>query len=229
MKRYSETSKLIAVLSDNIDGSMKQAGNTGEIIQGNVDAFLKTIGIHADSAVRVRLDYDSEHFTRYSVVDQNDKGDGITKPSSVVSDALFTKSHDVALFLPLADCIGAVLYDADNEVLGVSHLGRHNLVQNGGFESVRYMRKTFDTNPANVRVYLTAAAGKKHYPMFDFGGKSLHEVALAQLRQAGISSGNILVDERDTTTDPELYSHSEALKGAVIKEGRHAVVAMMRS
>jgi copper oxidase (laccase) domain-containing protein len=130
--------------------------------------------------------------------------------------------------LPLADCIGAVLYDPDTSVLMVSHLGRHNVEQGGGSKSVQYLVKNHDVNPKNLKVWLSPAAGKTNYPLHAFDNRGLHEIATEQLITAGIVPENIDTSRIDTTTDTTYFSHSEFLKGHRDTDGRFAVVAVMR-
>lgn len=190
--------------------------------------FLRNHGIAIDQTVLVYLTYGGEDYARYHTVSAELGGDGMVASSSLEADALFTTNLDVALFLPVADCVAAVLYDPAQRVLGVSHLGRHNLLQDGGRRSIEYMVERFGTDPNAVSVWLSPAAGKANYPLFDFENKSLHEVTVRQLVSAGVRQMNIEIDDRDTTSDPRLFSHSEFLKGRQATDGRQAVVAMMR-
>ena len=217
----------VVALSTMADGSMSKAVND-EQRRANRQEFLAKNGITLEQSVLVHLAYEGDDYRRYYEVTSEQAGDGMTIPSSITSDALFTRSKYLALFLPIADCIGAVLHDPYNEVLGVAHLGRHNLEQSGGGSIVGFMKTEFGTDPANVSVWLSPAAGRKRYPLYDFSNRSLHEVALEQLLGAGIDSRNIIVDNRDTTTDASLFSHSQFLKGNRSSDGRQAVVAMMR-
>ena len=157
----------------------------------------------------------------------HDAGEGITRPSGLVAEGLFTGKKRLALFLPVANCIGMVVYDKVHQVLGLSHLGRHSLLQQGGSETMRYMKDNFGTDARDVQIWLSAAAGNDNYPLHDFDGRSMHEVAVEQLRIAGVQRGGIAVDTRDTTTDLALFSHSEFLKDNRDTDGRQATVAMI--
>jgi len=146
----------------------------------------------------------------------------------VAPDALFPQDRNLALLLPIADCIAAVLYDPILGALGLAHLGRHNLLQDGGAGIVAYMSDDFGSKPSDIRVWLSPAAGRGNYPLFDFDNRSLHEVALEQLLAAGITAANVITDPRDTTLDERLFSHSEYLKGKRVSDGRQAVMAVLR-
>jgi len=206
------------------DGTMKESESESEaIIRHNRVNFLKQHDLSEDMAVLVNLEYGGDNYRRYASVDKRYGGDGITRASSLISDSLFTDKNNLALFLPLADCIGAVLYSPKNQAMGVAHLGRHNLIQEGGIRNIEY-----GSSPQDITVFLSAAAGNRSYPLYDFENRSLHEVAVEQLVKAGVLRQNIDVDRRDTTSDESLFSHSNFLAGTQETDGRHAIVAIMR-
>ena len=219
---------VLIALSDVDDGSMSK-GVELATRDSNRMTFLEKSGISLEQTVLVHLTYESHDFTRYKTIDSSSKSDGIIRDPSSSTDALFTQEKGLALFLPIADCIGMVMYDSVNHVLGLSHLGRHNLVQKGGSASIRYMKDHFGTEPHELEVWLSPAAGKSSYPLNDFKGQSLHEVATEQLLSAGADMENIVIDDRDTTKDESLFSHSEFLKKNRSVDGRQSVVAMMHS
>lgn len=215
-------------MSDMSDGSMSKAVSDDEKTR-NRRTFLDEQGIGIDQSVLVHLTYGTDNYRRYMVIDTDFAGDGVVCEPSIEVDALFTTSNDIALFLPVADCIAAVLYDPVHTVIGLAHLGRHNLEQFGGSEIVRYMQSEFESQPEDIVVWLSPAAGKSNYPLYGFDSRSLHEVAAEQLLTAGVSELNISIDSRDTTLDSTLFSHSEFLKGNRQTDGRHAVVCKMKS
>lgn len=219
---------VLYTMSTEPDGSMSKAVDDEQRRQ-NRQKFLETQGIKLEQSVLVHLKYEGDDYCRYYEVSTEHAGDGMAFGSSIVADALFTRSKQLALFLPVADCIGAVLYDANRKVLGLAHFGRHNLVQTGGTKVIEFMNQEFGSNPADIQVWLSAAASRESYPMHDFNNRSLHEVTLSQLEAAGVSVANVEIDTRDTTKDISFFSHSEFLKGNRDSDGRQAVVAMMRS
>jgi copper oxidase (laccase) domain-containing protein len=101
-------------------------------------------------------------------------------------------------------------------------------MQGGGTRSVEYMQSEFATDPSDLLVWLSPSVGRETYPLYDLGNRSLAEVALDQLRNVGIATSNIQIDQRDTAKESLLFSHSEFLKGNRSNDGRQAVVAMMR-
>ena len=218
--------KTLIALSTIADGSMKGAISDHDVTI-NRRRFLESNNIAPEATVLVQLRYEGDDYCRYDVMSTGDGGAGIIRSSDRVNDALFTAQAGVALFLPLADCTGAVLVDEKQQVLGLSHLGRHNLEQFGARRSVEYMVETFGSNPADITVYMSPAAGKESYPLYAFDHRSLHDVASEQFVSAGVLSKHIRIAEEDTTKHPEYFSHSEYLKGRQIHDGRHAIVAQL--
>lgn len=219
--------KILIGVSSQVDGSMSKSVSDEERL-GNRRAFLARQGITAEQTVLVHLSYDTQDFRRYYTITGDQAGDGITYPSSILADALFTQSKNVALLLPIADCIGVVVYDPVRQALGLAHLGRHNLLQSGGTGIVAYMVDEFGSRPTDLQFWLSPAAGRENYPLYDFDNRSLQEVALEQLLAAGVSSEQVVIDGRDTTSDQSLFSHSEFLKGNRSLDGRQAVVTMIK-
>jgi copper oxidase (laccase) domain-containing protein len=211
------------------DGSMKSI-HSGDIeaVNSARAAFLKKHDISPDDTTLVRMTYDRNDFLRYSTVNDESKGDGITKDSTIISDGLIVTQPNHALFLPLADCIGVVLHDPTKDIMMVSHLGRHNLEQFGGTKSVTYLARNHHVNPEDLTVWLSPAAGSDAYPLFAFDNRSLHDVAIEQLVNGGILAKNITTSPIDVTNDGNYYSHSKFLKGAQTDDGRFAIAAVMR-
>jgi len=218
---------VVIAISQASDGSMSKAVSEAERNE-NRKKFLNDHDIAPELTVLVYLQYADDDYCRYLTVGKSEGGEGISKPSNLVSDALFTRERGLALFLPIADCIGAVLYDPVNHIIGLAHLGRHNLVQSGASKAIDYMHDAFGTSPADLLVWMSPAAGRESYPLYDFNNQGMHDVAWTQLLSTGVMARNIIIDERDTTTDSKLFSHSEFLKGNRETDGRQAVVAMMR-
>ncbi len=219
-------SSVVIALSDITNGSMHH-GVAIAVRDENRRNFLALHDSSLDNSVWNYLVYEGDNYCRYRTIEASSAGDGMNRMPSVASDAVFTREKGLMLFLPIADCIAAVLYDRKNHILGLSHLGRHSLEQLGGTKTVEYMQEQFSTNPSDIVCWLSPAAGKETYPLFAFENRSLHEVAFEQLIAAGVTAGNIDIDSRDTATDSLLFSHSEFLKGNRATDGRQAVITMM--
>jgi copper oxidase (laccase) domain-containing protein len=220
--------KLIAVLSSKDDGNLKFGLGDDERAMKNRKAFLDTIGVDVNHTSLVGITYDTDDFTKYRIATVDDKSIGmVTKDMTRYVDALVVREPNHALFLPLADCAGVVLYDPKNRVLMVSHLGRHSVEQDGAALSVDYLKETCDVDPANLLVWISPSVGKATYPLQALGRRSLQEVILEQLEGAGVIKDHIEASNVDTAHNTNYYSHSEFLKGNQTEAGRFAVVAQM--
>ncbi|MEO7905149.1 MAG: laccase domain-containing protein, partial [Candidatus Saccharimonadales bacterium] len=144
------------------------------------------------------------------------------------ADALVVTRPGHALFLPLADCVGAVLYDPVAQVLMVSHLGRHSAQVDGAAQSVRYLQDQFASQPDNLLVWLSPAVGASSYPLSGSDSAGLHDVITAQLLRSGVATSAIQTCAIDTAVSADYFSHSQFVAGNQAVDGRFAIVAMMR-
>jgi copper oxidase (laccase) domain-containing protein len=220
--------KVLAVLSSRENGNLKfGVGDDARALQ-NRKVFLDKIGVDINHTSLVGITYDTDDFTKYRIATVEDKGIGMSKKDMTkYVDALVTREPGHALFLPLADCAGVILYDPKTSVLMLSHLGRHSVEQGGAATSVDYLKETCDVDPSNLLAWISPSVGKATYPLHSFDGKSLQEVILRQLQDAGVTADHIEASNVDTAHDENYYSHSQYLKGNQTDAGRFAVVAMM--
>lgn len=220
------TAEVKLAISTVSDGTMKRGGADANEVDKNRRVFLEKHGLSPEKSVLVQLDYDSDDFCRYDIVDETAAGEGMIRDGRI-ADALATQTKNLGLFLPLADCVGVVLYDPEHQALMLTHLGRHNLELNGGQKSVEFMTEQFGTVPADIEATFSPSAGGENYPLFAFDGKSLAAVAVQQLVAAGVKEDNIATSPIDTTKDETYFSHSEFLKGHRESAGRFAIVAKL--
>jgi copper oxidase (laccase) domain-containing protein len=211
------------------DGSLynRHDPKDAEVIS-NRKKFLAGQSISIDKSVRLNLNFDGDDFCRYTAVDSTHKGKGMQGGDIFYADALITTQQDVALFLPVADCIGAVIYDPVKGVLALAHLGRHSLEQHGGQKIIEHIMHSYGSNAADLELWLTPAAGKEVYPIWKLDHKGMKEAAFEQFAAAGISSSQIHDNQAETTADPDYFSYSEFLKGNQAVDGDHAIVAVLR-
>ena len=209
------------------DGSMKSPDHDFRTTLNARRTFLQQNDINPNDTTLVHLVYEGTNYARYLTIDSTLKGDGITRDSSIIADALVVTKPNHALLLPLADCIGAVIHDPIQNILMLSHLGRHNLEQQGGTKSIEYLVEKHNCDPIDLTVWLSPAAGAGNYPLFSFDSRSMHDVAMEQFIAAGVASQNISASSIDTTIDQQYFSHSQFLAGNRTTDGRHAVIAMM--
>jgi copper oxidase (laccase) domain-containing protein len=214
-------------ISSKDDGNMKYGiGDDGEV-EKNRRQFLRKAGISIEDTTLVGITYTTDDFAKYRIVRPAEKSVGMLTMKNVEhADALVVDQPGHALFLPLADCIGVVLYDAEHHVLMVSHIGRHSAEIEGARRSVEFLAAQYDSNPASLKAWLSPGVGKESYPLYKLDGKSLHEVITEQLLAAGVIESNIENGNINTATSENYFSHSEYLKGND-EHGRFAIVAEM--
>ncbi len=205
---------------------MKLTGFDEQEVAQNREKFLRKFGTTPKKSALVQINYESDDFCRYVVADETSAGEGIIKPG-YIADALATQQKGLALFLPLADCGGVVLFDPKNQALMLSHLGRHSLEQNGALESVEFMQQQFGSNPNDLIVAISPVAARETYPLYAFENSGIDEVIIDQLTMAGVDTERITPPHSYTTFDPNFYSHSEFLAGRQKDDGRFAMVAML--
>lgn len=193
------------------DGNMRffGDGNETEVID-NQKKLGEVLDLGSDKIVRIRTIYeDRKDFTNfYEISDENLLEYVITNPEEKipVSDGLITKSSNVGILLPLADCLGIVVFDEVHKIIGLLHSGRQNIEQYGPKKFVEYFVRNFDSNPDELKVYFSPHA--LNYQIFKFDNKLLSEVAKEQLMDAGVLLENIVDYEIDTVDNINLPSHS---------------------
>src|SRR3977135_4147107 len=104
---------VIAAVSSITDGNMKFDINEGEDVLRNRRAFLHEVDIDLEHTTLVPVTYDTDNFLKYKIVTEGHKGDSMHGFDSLGFDAdgLVVDQPNHALFLPLADCVGAVIHD----------------------------------------------------------------------------------------------------------------------
>jgi copper oxidase (laccase) domain-containing protein len=212
------------------DGSMLNRDNEDDPqVVVNRKNFLERNGIDIQDATRVNVQYGDQYdYLTYKEVGKKEKGLGMQSSDVFVADALITKTPGQALFLPLADCVGAILFDPAHNVLMVSHFGRHSLEKNGATTTVEYLKKHHKSDPSSMSVWLSPAPSKASYPIWALGNKGMKEATYEQLLAAGILPQNIFDNNAQTDQDTRYFSHSEYLAGHRESDGRYAVVAVLR-
>ena len=218
-----------AAVSSVQDGNMKFGVGGGKGVEENRRKFLTAAGIDIDHSTLVGITYDTDDFAKYRIAGEAEKGAGMFGMDDVqYADALTTDRPGHALFLPLADCVGVIMYDSEHHALMVSHVGRHSAEIDGARRSVKFLKEQYQTDPSQLKVWLSPGVGKASYPLHRFGGRGLHETIMQQLQAAGVELANIENGNIDTAVSEHYYSHSEYLKGNG-EPGRFAIVAQMNA
>ncbi len=181
--------------------------------------FLSRVGMSPDRAAIHFADFTTTDFCVYQQA---------TPGLMPGVDAVGTNDTDQPIMLPLADCVGAVLYDPVHHAIMVSHLGRHSTEQFGGVKSVEYMAATYHARPSDLLVWLGPSPSSDEYPLWAFNNRGFIDVLCEQLELAGVHRNNIEVSAVDTATDVNYFSHSQFLQGNRPTDGRYAIAVMLR-
>ncbi len=192
------------------DGNMRFfEGDEDEVIL-NQEKLGKVISLTGNNIARVRTTYDGrKSFTEYYEITNENLSEytiNSHEKQIPVSDGLITKSADTGLFLPLADCLGIVVFDEEHNLVGLLHAGRQNVEQFGPKKFIEYLVENFESNPAHLQIYFSPHATK--YQLFEFDNKYLPAVAKEQLVEAGVMLGNIIDPEISTVDAENFPSHS---------------------
>ena len=203
--------KVSLAISTIADGNMRSFGEAefDEVLQ-NQRKLCAELGADARNTARVLTTYDRRaSFCEYYEIDSKSiTKHQITKPESelVLADGLVTKSADFALLLPLADCLGVIIYDETQGILGLLHSGRQNLEEDGAFKFIEFLQKNYNCQPENLRVYFSPHA--QNFEIFALNHAKLAEAATNQLARAGVPVEIIERSDIDTVTNPDFPSNS---------------------
>jgi len=224
------------------------AGSTSEQVVSNRQTFLQANGMSIESTTLLRTVYaDDVVYDRIVDVDKLDLGKGmLAADTAAPSDALFTALPGQALFLPIADCGGVVLYDSKRRVLGLVHLGRHATLDDLALKSVEHMIEKYGTDPADIYAWISPAISGKSYWLHTFDRAHVTEwqphireenngwfvdlqgYNVDRFIEAGIPEGYIERSPVDVAKDGHYPSHYAATtRGEDGKSGRFAVAACM--
>lgn len=144
-----------------------------------------------------------------------------------VADAYLTASEDLAVAVAVADCVPVLLADPDARVVAAVHAGRAGLVAGVVGAAVAEMVRQ-GADPARVRAAIGPSVAGSSYEvpgaMRDAVGERLPEApattswgtpaldlraaTAGELARAGVTQ--VVRVDRDTFTDPDLFSHRRA-------------------
>ncbi|MFV0485466.1 MAG: laccase domain-containing protein [Candidatus Saccharimonadales bacterium] len=198
--------KVRVAVSEKLDGNMRVFDESErDAVRGNQAKLGEAMGVR--DLMVVRCSYDREEFTHY-----------VSGAEVDLSDGILVERSDVGLILPLADCLGVVLYDEVQGKMMLVHAGRHNLEQDGLVRAVECMAG----DPKDMRAFFSPVAGKQNYEIHKLN-MGIAEAAREQLVRAGLSQENIEEMGIDTTTDEQYFSHSKGDKTARFAIGARLV------
>lgn len=221
------------------DGNMSFSfGKPNEVIS-NRERFLAKDGLSIKDMVALY----NQHKDDIVVVDSCFKGQGaLTQENALPYDAIITNEPGVVLFLLIADCIPAVVYDPVIGVVALVHLGWKGVNLGLGPKVIRLMNERFGCEPVNLKVDIGPHIQKESYFYEDveaFNNPGWKEFlnrkddlwqidntgfAVQQFVNAGIAPDNIAISPIDTAKDLSYFSHYRSTKNGD-PEGRIATYA----
>ena len=227
------------ILSSVDDGTMldRSIGVHEASIVSNRQKFCENNGVDYKNVVYQRIVYSSAR--TYDLIAEVDDGSTTKNTPEIVADALYTRAKNVALMLPVADCVATVAYDPKTETLAVLHLGRHSTMTT---LLPRLLQKMVDegADSSNIVVWMSPNAHADHYVMryFDrvndpdwqnFCDKQAdgYHIDLQGYNRSvclkyGLRNKNIYTSPIDTITSPDYFSYS-----AGDTHGRFVALAMI--
>lgn len=202
-------------ISDISDGNMRffNCEDESKIIN-NQKRLGKLLSLTGEKIARVRTIYENRNtFTDYyEITDNNLSKYAIVNSEKQipVSDGLTTKCHNTGILLPLADCLGMVVFDEEHQTIGLLHSGRQNIEQYGPKKFIQFFTEKYSSNPKQLKIYFSPYA--LNYKIYKFDNKSLSEVAKEQLKESGVLQENVIDFRVDTVNSTNLPSNSNGDK-----------------
>ena len=227
------------------DGNMSFVyGDESRVAQAR-STYLHNQGLKSSEAVFIKL----EHGTNIHKVDLGHRGN-LTDPArqdEIIGDGLITNQPGLTLFLVVADCIGAVIFDPISKSVGLIHAGRKGVEQNILQKAVLSLGTEYGAKPSDLILITSPSISDKSY-VFDspegidvkFWGQDVSKGQdgkyhmdikgrfEAQAIKAGIKKPNITISPTDTFTDNSYFSHRRSMATGE-PEGRFAVFAQIQS
>jgi copper oxidase (laccase) domain-containing protein len=195
-------------LSEKADGNMRAViRDERDRVEENRKTLLAQLGLKFSNTYLVRVSYDTDDYCQFLTAGKRNALS--LNEDAQRCDGLLTCEQGKSILLPLADCLGVVLYDTQNEAMMVAHCGTHTTLQDGAFHAVKYLMQAVGTIPENLMVWLSPSVGKESYPVYALDGISLQEAVVGQLAEAGVRESNIRQSNIDTATDERYFSHSQ--------------------
>lgn len=232
------TIDLQVAVSSREDGTMldrSRADRHDEEIVQNRQSFCQSAGLDYQACVYQLISY-GEDQTYDKIVE-------VTEPNTegVPADVLYTEQPGVGLFLPVADCVGTVIYDPIRKAVALAHLGRHATLAGTMAKTIEFFVE-HGSDPQDLYIWMSPNVEQSSYRMeyFDSANKPGWQgfcehrnggfyLDLAHYNQAravelGVALERITVSSVDTASNEHYFSHSQG-----DQTGRFAVVAMIHS
>jgi copper oxidase (laccase) domain-containing protein len=230
--------ELLVAVSSREDGTMldRSRDNRHDVeIVANRKAFCDEAGVNYENCAYQIISYNPEATFRIITEVSGPNTEG------VAADVLYTEKQGIGLFLPIADCVGTIIYDPKRHALALAHLGRHASLADTLTKTIEFFIKK-GSKAEDLHIWMAPSVKQQSYRMEYFDkatdqlwkdyclekddGFYLDMQGYNQSRAiaAGVPAENITVSPVDTATSEDYFSHSQG-----DQHGRFAVVAELRT
>lgn len=151
IKFFEKYPEIIAVMSENKDGSMKLFKNSYKNAM-NRNIFFKSIGINSDRVISAGI----ANGINVKIISAN------SMKVIYGTDGLVTNRKNVFLSITVADCIPVYIYEPENGILGIAHCGWRGIV-NGIIKNSYYKITELGGRADNLEVALGPGICKSHF------------------------------------------------------------------
>lgn len=198
-------------------------GDREKVIE-NRKKFLDEIRIPMERTVFLDL----QHGNKIIAATNGLAGVGFYSDATAIkADAIVTQEKNLALVLLTADCIPAILYDEENDVIGLAHLSRQNTQMGFSQTLISFLKREYRTNIQELKIFFAPSITKESYILPEFpNGYDLVSENVNQLLLKGVSEENIVIDPTNTARSQEFFSHYRSIRGGE-REGRFATAVML--
>ncbi|MBN2103831.1 peptidoglycan editing factor PgeF [bacterium] len=159
------------------------------------------------------------------------------QPEYSQTDAMITKTMNVALSIQVADCVPVFFYDPSVPCIGLAHAGWRGTAARITWKTVNTMVRSFKADPKSIRAFIGPSigpccyqVGKEVQPRFHsqyvfHDHLDLWGCNRDQCQEAGILDQHIQISGVCTRCNPEFFFSHRASGG---KTGRMMAVIMLR-
>ena len=164
------------------------------------------------------------------------------KQNIPVSDALMTSLPKCAIAVTQADCQAAIFYDPVKHAMANVHCGWRGSVLDIYAATVKSMKATYGSNPADLLVCISPSLGPIHAQFINYrtelpedfwhfrgGGDCFNfwEISRWQLEKAGVLQNHIQIANEDTYSSADYFSHRRATHENSGMCGRQATICAL--
>lgn len=129
-------------------------------VKKNFQIICDEIGVNFENLVFSNQVHDDIIYD----VEEEDKGNGITKPNKLVSaDGLVCAKSGIPLVTFYADCVPLFFLDPERKVIALSHSGWRGTVKNIAAKTVEKMVEDYSSKPSDILAAIGPSIGVCHF------------------------------------------------------------------